>query len=46
MQGVVHIIADFNTMIQAFKDLNILNDNAEQTFMQLTDYPHLFLIYT
>lgn len=35
------MIADFNMLIQAFKELNLLDDDTEQTFMQLTGYPHL-----
>ncbi len=32
---------DLNMMIQAFDRLNIVTAKTEQTFMQLTDYPHL-----
>ena len=34
------MIAELNVMIQAFNGLHLVNDKTEQTFMQLTDYPH------
>ncbi len=41
VQGVVYMISDLRAMMQAFKGLEMLTNNTEQTFMQLTDYPHL-----